>query len=64
MQIVAASPASSGSTGFDIMQVLRDEKRRQERLRAADEDDQSIRSGSSYNGTRLVANITPYSGDR
>ena len=56
--MVAASPASNGSTGFDIMQVLRDEKRRQERLRAADEDDQhSIRSGSSYNGTRLVSGL-------
>ena len=52
--MMTGSPASSAnSTGFDIMQVLRDEKRRQEKLRAADEDDrQSIRSGSSYNGTR------------
>lgn len=53
-EMMTGSPASSAnSTGFDIMQVLRDEKRRQEKLRAADEDDrQSIRSGSSYNGTR------------
>lgn len=48
------SPGSStSSTGFDIMHVLREEKKRQAKLKAADMDDEnmSLRSGGSYSGS-------------